>query len=112
MVFVGNLPETVEYKDLLEAFIPFGEIKKIDIPADPISGKTRGFAFVEYDEPEDAQHAIFNKHNSLLQDVVISVDKARGHRTKDMLNRPIWADEDYYANTVQQDDEAPPQDPE
>lgn len=96
MIYVGNIDETVNESVLYEQFIPFGDIKNIDIPKDPISLQFRGFAFVEYEEEEDAKHAIFNKHNSIIGDRAIVVEQSRPTRSKELLNRPIWADEDYY----------------
>ncbi|CAG9333137.1 unnamed protein product [Blepharisma stoltei] len=96
MIFVGNLPDGADYNALNEAFIPFGEIKNIDIPADPITKASRGFAFIEYEEEEDADHAIFNKHNSLMGENSLVVEHARPMRSKEFLNKPIWADSDYH----------------
>lgn len=100
MVYVGNLPEQANYEMIHEAFIPFGDIKAIDIPADILSKEKRGFAFVEYEDEEDADHAIFNKHNSLMNNNSLVVEHARPMRSKDILNRPIWADEDYHQKYV------------
>jgi RNA recognition motif-containing protein len=96
MIYVGNIEDSTEYNTLYELFIKFGDIKNIDIPRDPISLQTRGFAFVEYEEEEDAKHAIFNMHNSLINDKSIVVEAARPQRPKELLNKPIWSDEDYY----------------
>ena len=96
MIYVGNLDDSADYNKLYELFIPFGDIKNVDIPKDPISLHTRGFAFVEFEEEEDAKHAIFNMHNSLIGENAIVVESSRPTRSKDLLNRPIWADEDYY----------------
>lgn len=35
----GNLPPIVDEDSLKAAFIPFGEIKSVDIPIDPATGK-------------------------------------------------------------------------
>ena len=96
MIYVGNIGEETDSNMLLELFVPFGDIKNIEIPKDPISQQTRGFAFVEFEEEEDAKHAIFNKHNSLIGDRAIVVEASRPTRPKELLNKPIWADEDYY----------------
>jgi peptidyl-prolyl isomerase E (cyclophilin E) len=96
MIFVGNLSDSADYPKLYDLFIPFGDIKNIDIPKDPISLQTRGFAFIEFEDEEDAKHAIFNMHNSLLDENALVVEASRPTRNKDLLNKPIWADEDYY----------------
>ena len=96
LVYVGNLPKSADYSSVHEYFIPFGDIKEIHIPVDPITQEKRGFAFVEYEEEEDAQHAIFNRHNSTMSDKTVVVEQARPTRSREMLQRPLWADEDYY----------------
>ena len=53
VVYVGGLGEDVTQHILRSAMIPFGTIKSLDIPMDYKIGKTRGFAFVEFDDPED-----------------------------------------------------------
>ena len=42
------------------AFIPFGDLTEVQIPIDYQTEKHRGFAFVEYEQPEDAKAAIDN----------------------------------------------------
>ena len=54
-VYVGGLAEDVTPQVLRSAMIPFGNIKSVDIPMDYKVGKTRGFAFVEFDDPEDGR---------------------------------------------------------
>lgn len=96
MVYVGNIDTAVEYNTLYGMFIPFGDIKNIEIPRDPISQEPRGFAFVEFEEEQDAKHAIFNMHNSILEGKAIVAEASRPTRSKELLNKPIWADEEYY----------------
>jgi peptidyl-prolyl isomerase E (cyclophilin E) len=96
VVYVGNLDEEVTEALIYENFVPFGDIRNIEIPKDPISQQSRGFAFVEFDEENDAAHAIFNKHNAIIRDRAIVVEPSRPTRPKELLNKPIWADEDYY----------------
>ena len=55
VVYVGGLADDVSLQILRSAMIPFGNIKSLDIPMDYKVGKTRGFAFVEFDDPEDGR---------------------------------------------------------
>lgn len=45
---------------LRSAFVPFGEVVDIQIPLDYETEKHRGFAFIEFELPEDAAAAIDN----------------------------------------------------
>jgi peptidyl-prolyl isomerase E (cyclophilin E) len=100
LVFVTNLPGHAAEELIRQAFLPFGDIKDIQLPVDPVSQEPRGFAFVEYEEDEDASEAIFNLHNSELEGSVLRVEAARAQRSKEFLNRPIWADEEYYKTYI------------
>lgn len=103
IIFVGNIGEDATNSQIHTAFVPFGDIRTVDIPADPISKKPKGFAFVEYEEEDDAQHALFNMNNSEFNGRVIRVEVARPMKTRDVLNRPIWADERYFEEFVAKD---------
>jgi hypothetical protein len=48
-LYVGGLEENVNEAILHSAFIPFGDIKDVNIPLDNTTGKHRGFGFVEYE---------------------------------------------------------------
>ena len=52
--------EDVDEKVLRAAFIPFGELSEVQLPIDYQTEKHRGFAFIDYELPEDAQAAIDN----------------------------------------------------
>ena len=43
---------------IFQAFAPFGVIKTVDLNVDPLTGRHKGYAYVEYDLPESAQLAI------------------------------------------------------
>lgn len=55
VVYVGGLGEEVSQAILRSSMIPFGNIKSLDIPMDYKAGKTRGFAFVEFEDPDDGK---------------------------------------------------------
>lgn len=61
-----GLEESVNEAKLHSAFIPFGDIKDVNIPLDNTTGKHRGFAFVEFEDKDDAAAATDNMHNSEL----------------------------------------------
>eukprot|EP01050_Picozoa_sp_SAG11_P009037 SAG11_NODE_826_length_6982_cov_4.139038_6_plen_252_part_00 len=59
VLYVGGLDEDVDEKLVHGAFIPFGDIKQIDVPLDQATQKHRGFCFVSYELEEDAAEALF-----------------------------------------------------
>jgi len=46
-IFVGNLPFRAEREDVLELFVPFGEVTNCSLPLERDTGRKRGFAFIE-----------------------------------------------------------------
>ncbi len=56
-LYVGNLNFDVKEDQLKELFAPHGEIKDLIIIKDKFSGRSKGFGFVEFSKPEEAQKA-------------------------------------------------------
>ena len=46
-IFVGNLPFRAEREDVLQLFVPYGEVLNCSLPLERDTGRKRGFAFVE-----------------------------------------------------------------
>jgi cold-inducible RNA-binding protein len=57
-LYVGNLPNSLTEQELQDLFLPFGEIKSVNVIKDKFTGEPRGFGFVEMLEKETAQNAI------------------------------------------------------
>ena len=58
-LYVGGLDTLVTSDVLYATFIPFGEVKSVELPPDPTSGNLhRGFGFVEFELEEDANEAV------------------------------------------------------
>ena len=57
-VFVGNLNFQTTEDELRQLFSQSGEVVSVSIPTDRMSGRPRGFAFVEFASSEAAASAI------------------------------------------------------
>jgi RNA recognition motif-containing protein len=55
-IYVGNLSYDVTQDDLSSVFAEYGSVKRVQIPTDRETGRSRGFGFVEMgsDAEEDA----------------------------------------------------------
>ncbi|KAK9842030.1 hypothetical protein WJX81_004927 [Elliptochloris bilobata] len=97
-LYVGGLEESVNEAILHSAFIPFGDIKDVNIPMDHATGKHRGFGFVEFESKEDAADAIDNMHNSELYGRVLRTNYAQPMKIKGgdkgFSHQAVWADAD------------------
>ena len=56
----GGLADEVDEAVLRSAFIPFGDLTECQLPLDYQTEKHRGFAFIEFELPEDAKAAMDN----------------------------------------------------
>ena len=88
IIYVGNIPPEADKASLNAAFIPFGEIKSVEIPFDPATRQPMGFAHIEFEDAEDCEHAIFNMNDSEFFGKVISVSYAKPMK-KDQ-SKPVW----------------------
>lgn len=93
-LYVGGVEESVTESTLHAAFIPFGDLKDVNMPMDHATGKHRGFGFVEFEEREDAAAAVDNMHNAELFGRVLKVNYAQPMKIKggDKASRPVQAD--------------------
>jgi len=54
-ILVRNLSKGVTEKELMQVFLPFGRIKSLNVVIDQLTGKSKGFGFVEM--PADSEGA-------------------------------------------------------
>lgn len=59
-IFVGNLAFNTTEEQLYQAFSELGRIVKVRMVSDQETGKPRGFAFIEFEDPQAALSAIRN----------------------------------------------------
>jgi len=76
-LFVGNLSYQTGENDIQDYFAQVGAIKSVNLMMDKVTGKSRGFAFVEFSTAEEAQKAIEQFHNKDFQGRAITVNVAR-----------------------------------
>ncbi|XP_065183173.1 uncharacterized protein LOC135814048 [Sycon ciliatum] len=93
IVYVGGLAEEVDEKLLHAAFIPFGEVVDINIPLDYETEKHRGFAFIEYELPEDAAAAIDNMNNAEIHGRTIRCNLAKPMKATERSMKAVWSEE-------------------
>ncbi|CAH2262401.1 jg26898 [Pararge aegeria aegeria] len=91
----GGLAEEVDEKVLNAAFVPFGDLVDVQIPLDYETEKHRGFAFIEFENAEDAAAAIDNMNDSELFGRTIRVNIAAPQRIKEGSTRPVWSEDSW-----------------
>jgi RNA recognition motif-containing protein len=78
-LFVGSLPWSVDDKALQTAFEEHGTVVSAKVIKDRDTGRSRGFGFVEMEDPTDAKNAISALNNSEFKgrNIVVNEAKAR-----------------------------------
>lgn len=57
-LFVGNLSYNMTDDQLMAIFAPFGNVVSANVVKDKFSGRSKGFAFVEFETEEAAAEAM------------------------------------------------------
>lgn len=88
-IYVGNLPYSVNEDSLKEIFSPYGSVVSARIITDKMTGKSKGFGFVEMSTDEEANAAIKELDNGEIEGRNIKVNLARPKedRPRDRNNR-------------------------
>jgi RNA recognition motif-containing protein len=76
-LYVGNLPYEVGETELQELFARAGSVESVTIMRDQMTGRARGFGFVEMSTDEEAQAAIRELNESQLGGRSLTVNEAR-----------------------------------
>lgn len=59
------------------------------------TAKNRGFAFIEYEENEDAESAIDNFDEGELFGKIVKVKPAKPYKPKSYYTKPVWHSEEW-----------------
>jgi RNA recognition motif-containing protein len=76
-LYVGNLSYSVTEEELREYFAQAGAIKSVALIRDRDTGRSKGFAFVEYETDEEAQKAIGMFNGTEYHERTLTVNQAR-----------------------------------
>ena len=76
-IYVGNLSFDVTDASLHEAFAAFGGVDKANVVTDRMTGRSRGFGFVEMGNDEEAAAAIEGLNGTDLAGRTITVNIAK-----------------------------------
>ncbi len=76
-IYVGNLSFDVTEDEITAEFGTYGKVDSVAIPADRLSGRPRGFAFVEMASKSEAEAAIAGLNGKTLRERTIVVNESR-----------------------------------
>ena len=87
-LFIGNLPRTVDQKQLLDFLSAFGSVQDLHVPS--LRGQSKGYAFVEYESRGAAAAAMTGLHEAEFGGRRLRVSAA--HPRVPITKRSIGAD--------------------
>ena len=76
-VYVGNLNYQTTEDTLRELFAEYGEVDSVSLITDRYSGRSRGFAFIEMANDEEAQAAIEGLNGKTVDEWELRVAEAK-----------------------------------
>ncbi len=81
-LYVGGLPYSTTDRELEETFSPHGTVSSASVVTDRMTGRSRGFGFVEMSTPEEAKAAIDALDQTQMngRSIKVNVAKPRENR--------------------------------
>jgi RNA recognition motif-containing protein len=76
-IYVGNLAYEVTEDELAAEFGTYGKVDSVVIPSDKISGRPKGFAFIEMGVKVEGDAAIAGLNGKSLKERTLTVNEAR-----------------------------------
>ncbi len=76
-LYVGGLPYSTNDAQLEEVFSEHGTVESARVITDKMTGRSRGFGFVEMSSPEEAQAAAESLNGTQLGGRTITVNEAK-----------------------------------
>ncbi len=79
-IYVGNLNYKVKEDDLKSVFEDYGQVESVKIITDKMSGRSKGFGFVEMQDDAEARAALEALNESEFEGRKMIVNEARPRR--------------------------------
>lgn len=82
-LFVGSLPFSTTSDQLREVFAKAGKVVEANVVMDKMTGRSRGFGFVEMETEEEAKKAVDTLNGTEVDGRKIFVSEARPQAPRD-----------------------------
>jgi len=81
-LYVGGLPYSVTDDKLQEIFSPHGTVESARVITDRMTGRSRGFGFVEMSSQSEAEEATKNLNGTDLEGRKLAVNEAKPQQSR------------------------------
>lgn len=88
-IFVARLDYNVDSDDLRTLFEEYGSVSSSNVIMDQYTGKSRGFGFIEMNNQDEANTAIRELNNTVVQGRSIVVKEAE-KRERNQRSHSAW----------------------
>uniref|UniRef100_A0A6V7QVV0 Zinc finger CCCH domain-containing protein 25-like n=1 Tax=Ananas comosus var. bracteatus TaxID=296719 RepID=A0A6V7QVV0_ANACO len=82
-IFVGGIPFDLTEGDLLAVFAQYGEIVDVNLVRDKSTGKSKGFAFLAYEDQRSTILAVDNLNGAKILGRIVRVDHVSNYKKKE-----------------------------
>ena len=86
-IYVANLGYSTSENQVRDAFAAHGEVTSVKLIMDQVSGRPRGFGFVEMASKNEAAHAISNLNGMEFEGRAMNVSEAKEIAPRKTSNR-------------------------
>ncbi len=87
-LYVGNLPFSTTEEELRTMFSQAGTVVSVSLIKDRDTGRSRGFAFVEFNTQAEAEKAVSLFNNTPLENRNLKVNLARPREESGKFRKP------------------------
>jgi RNA recognition motif-containing protein len=86
-IFVGGLPYNIEEGEVRQQFEKFGTVASVNIITDKMTGRSKGFGFVDMENDEEAKKAMSGLNGMELDGKKLTVNAAEDRKPREGGNR-------------------------
>jgi len=76
-IYIGNLSYDAKEQDIQDLFAQFGEVSSVKLIKDNVTGRSKGFGFVEMADASIGKRAIAELHETQFMNRNLVVNEAR-----------------------------------
>ncbi|MFC2138705.1 RNA recognition motif domain-containing protein [Bacteroidota bacterium] len=81
-IYVGNLNYSLQEEELKEVFGEYGEVASVKIIKDKVTGRSKGFGFIEMENDSEANNAIQELNGVEVKGRSLKVNQAKPPRNE------------------------------
>ncbi|PKA52726.1 Zinc finger CCCH domain-containing protein 25 [Apostasia shenzhenica] len=82
-IFIGGIPFDLTEGDLLAVFAQYGEVVDVNLVRDKATGKSKGFAFLAYEDQRSTILAVDNLNGAKVLGRIVRVDHVSSYKRKE-----------------------------